>query len=113
MAGEEGWRELRVEEDAGARLDVWLAERLELSRSRVVALIEGGHVLLDGARPQKRVMPAAGAVVRVRVPEPEPSTVEPEAIPLDVVYEDEDLLVVNKAAGMVVHPAPGHRRGTW
>lgn len=112
MGAEGVWTELRVEADAAARLDVWLAERLELSRSRVVALIEGGNVLLNGARPQKRVMPAAGDLVRVRVPEPEPSRVEPEAIPLDVVYEDEDLLVVNKEAGMVVHPAPGHRRGT-
>ncbi len=112
MAAEEEWTELRLEEDPGARLDSWLAGRLELSRSRVVALIEGGNVLLNGRRPQKREVPSKGDVVRVRVPEPEPSAIEPEAIPLDVVYQDEDLLVVNKAAGMVVHPAPGHRSGT-
>ncbi|MBW3629732.1 MAG: RluA family pseudouridine synthase, partial [Gemmatimonadetes bacterium] len=92
--------------------DSYLAERLELSRSRVVGLIEGGHVLLNGAAPRKREVPVAGDRVRVRVPAPEPSAVEAEAIPLDVVYEDADLLVIDKPAGMVVHPAPGHRSGT-
>lgn len=112
MAAEGEWIELRVDEDPGARLDSYLAARLELSRSRVVALLEAGHVLLNGRTPLKREIPARGDRIRVRVPEPEPSRVEAEEIPLDVVYQDEDLLVVDKPAGMVVHPAPGHRRGT-
>jgi 23S rRNA pseudouridine1911/1915/1917 synthase len=112
MAAEEAWRELRVEDEPAARLDSYLAERLEMSRSRVAALIEGGHVLLNGAQPRKREVPAPGDVIRVRLPEPEPSAVLPEEIPLDIVFQDADLLVVNKPAGMVVHPAPGHRGGT-
>lgn len=112
MPAEDGWTELRVEEEADVRLDVYLAQRLELSRSRVAALIEGGHVLRNGSAARKRDVPAPGDVLRVRVPPPEPTPVEPEAIPLRVVYEDSDLLVVDKPAGMVVHPAPGHRSGT-
>jgi 23S rRNA pseudouridine1911/1915/1917 synthase len=112
MAGEGDWTEIRVEDEPGARLDTWLAERLDLSRSRAAALIEGGHVLLNGRPPRKRDRPAQGDVLRVRVPAPEPSPLEPEAIPLDIVYQDADLLVVDKPAGMVVHPAPGHRGGT-
>jgi 23S rRNA pseudouridine1911/1915/1917 synthase len=84
-----------------------------LSRSRLKALMEAGHVLLDNR-------PAADASLRVRpgqrveidIPVPEPALPEPEAIPLDIVYEDEDLLVVDKPAGLVVHPAAGNPRGT-
>lgn len=97
----------------GERLDAYVAERLpELSRTRVAQLIGEGAIRLNGqgARKSERVSP--GDVVQVEVPQPEPSEIEPEDIPLDIVYEDRDLLVVNKPAGLVVHPAPGHRSGT-
>ncbi len=100
------------EEGEGERLDAWLAARMGISRTRAAKLVEEGRVLLEGARPRKSGMLAAGMRVEVELPPPEPVGVEPEAIPLEVVWEDEDLLVVNKPAGMVVHPAPGHPRGT-
>src|SRR3712207_6021036 len=104
--------ELVVEEATGARLDSWLAERLPLSRSRAAQLIEQGRVLLNGRPPKKRDVPAPGDRVEVTLPAPEPSALGAEEIPLAVVYQDEDLLVIDKPPGMVVHPAPGHRSGT-
>jgi 23S rRNA pseudouridine1911/1915/1917 synthase len=101
-----------VVEKAGHRLDSYLAERLGLSRSRVGQLIEAGHVTRNGVVPRKRDRPAPGDRIAVHLPPPEPSVLLPEPIPLDVVYEDADLLVINKAAGLVVHPAPGNRSGT-
>lgn len=100
-------------EAAGERLDAFIAAVVsDLSRSRAVQLITDGQVLLNGkaARKSERVEP--GDVVELEVPAPAPSSVEPEAIPLDVVHEDEDLVVLVKPAGLVVHPAPGHRTGT-
>ena len=97
----------------GERIDVFVARRLpDLSRSRVRRLLESGAVLLDGrpARPSHRL--TTGQRVRVAVPPPEPDGAQPEAIPLDVLYEDADLLAVNKPAGMTVHPAPGHATST-
>jgi 23S rRNA pseudouridine1911/1915/1917 synthase len=105
-------RELLVEEDTGERLDSWLAGQLETSRSRAAQWIEEGRVLLNGAPPRKKDKPVPGDRVTVALPEPEPSPLAAEEIPLDVVYQDADLLVLNKAAGMVVHPAPGHSSGT-
>ena len=107
-------RRLEVEAAGeGERLDAWIADRLDrLSRSRAAQLIADGQVLLNGAPAKKSERLAAGDVVEVEIPDPEPSEVEPEAIPLDIVYEDGDLAVVNKPAGLVVHPAPGHRTGT-
>jgi len=104
-------RSFRVEED-GERLDRWLADRLDLSRSRLVRLIESGDVTVDGKPVRKSHLPRAGEHVVVRIPPPEPLEVEPEPIPLEVVHEDDDLLVVEKPAGMVVHPGPGHHSGT-
>jgi 23S rRNA pseudouridine1911/1915/1917 synthase len=98
---------------AGERLDRYLAARLpELSRAQVQRLIEQGAVQVAGraVRPATRV--AAGQEITLAIPPPVPATPQPEAIPLDVLYEDGDLLVVNKPAGMVVHPAPGHAGGT-
>lgn len=100
-----------VERD-GERLDSFLADRLELSRSRLEQLIASGDVTVDGAVPKKRYRPKAGDRIQVRVPPPAPAHAAPEDIPLDIVYEDADLLVLNKPAGLVVHPAPGHRSGT-
>lgn len=103
---------LVVESSASGRLDAWLAGALDLSRSRVAGLVEDGHVEVDGdpARKSQPVVP--GQRVTVHVPPLEQMSAEPEAIPLDVVYADASLLVVNKAAGIVVHPAPGHPSGT-
>ncbi|MGK7312735.1 MAG: RluA family pseudouridine synthase [Candidatus Longimicrobiales bacterium M2_2A_002] len=107
-------RRLEVEAAGeGERLDAWIADRLDrLSRSRTAQLIADGRVLLNGAPAKKSERLAPGDIVEVEIPDPEPSDVEPEAIPLDIVYEDGDLAVVNKPAGLVVHPAPGHRTGT-
>ena len=99
-------------EDAGERLDAWLAARLDVSRSRAAQWIEGGRVLLNGARPRKKDRPAPGDRVSVSLPPPEPSGVAAEDIPLDIVYQDRDLAVIDKPAGLVVHPAAGHRSGT-
>ncbi|MCL6581221.1 MAG: hypothetical protein K6U08_06365 [Firmicutes bacterium] len=99
---------------AGMRLDVFLATRrdLGLSRSHVQKLIAEGLATVDGEATKPGHRLAAGETVRVTVPYPEPLAVEPEDIPLEVLYEDEHLVVVNKPRGMVVHPAPGHLRGT-
>ncbi len=102
------------QEDGGARLDSYLSAQLpELSRARVQKAIRSGEVLVDGApvaKPARRV--AEGEEIALAFSPPKPLELAPERIPLDVVYEDEHLLVVNKAAGMVVHPAPGHGTGT-
>jgi 23S rRNA pseudouridine1911/1915/1917 synthase len=98
---------------AGTRLDRFLqAHAPDLSRSRLQALIAGGQVVVAGGHAKASHRLRAGARVSVVVPPPEPVALVPEAIPLDVVYEDHDLLVVNKPVGLVVHPGAGHRTGT-
>ncbi len=100
-------------EAAGQRLDAFLAESLpELTRSAAQRLIAEGHVAVDGRAPAKSMKLAGGERVAVTLPEPEEARALPEDIPLDVVYEDADVIVVNKPVGMVVHPAPGHSGGT-
>jgi len=100
--------------DAGERLDRLLASRLDgVSRSRIAALIREGHVAGAGGtigEASRRVKP--GESFTVTVPPPTPATPEAEAIPLDIAYEDDALIVIDKPAGLVVHPAPGHRGGT-
>jgi 23S rRNA pseudouridine1911/1915/1917 synthase len=107
-------RSLAVDEaGAGERLDRWLAERLPgTSRARLQAIIAKGGVDVDGraARPSLRLK--AGQTVSVRIPAPEPALPLPEDIPLAVVYEDRHLLVVDKPAGLVVHPGAGRSSGT-
>jgi 23S rRNA pseudouridine1911/1915/1917 synthase len=104
---------LVVEEDgAGTRLDSWLAAHTPLSRTRVAALVREGGIFLNGVTPRKAEVVQVGDRIEVKIPEPRPSTVEAEDIPLEILYEDRHLLVVNKAAGIVVHPAPGHWSGT-
>jgi 23S rRNA pseudouridine1911/1915/1917 synthase len=96
----------------GGRLDSIMAES-EFSRSRAQKLIRGGRVEVNGntvTKPSERVEP--GDVLRVRVPEPEPLSAHPEAIPINVIYQDDSVLVVDKPRGMVVHPAPGNQSGT-
>jgi len=101
-----------VEAPGGERLDRYLAGVLDLSRTRIANLVEDGQVRVDGAVPKKSEVVEVGQEIEVRIPPPEPLNAEAEDLPLDVVYEDSALLVVNKAAGMVVHPAPGHSKGT-
>ena len=106
-------RRLVVDAEAGARLDVWLAARLpDLSRSRIAALLEQGHVTVNGQPARKSRRTESGDVVELALPAPEASPLAAEALPLAIVYQDEDLVVLDKPAGMVVHPAPGHRSGT-
>ena len=103
------------EEFAGERLDKWLAapERdLQMTRSAVQLRMEQQAVLVNGTPVPKNYRQRGGDVIEITLPDPEPLTLEPENIPLDIVYEDADLLVVNKPKGMVVHPAPGHATGT-
>jgi 23S rRNA pseudouridine1911/1915/1917 synthase len=102
------------EEPQAQRLDKFLVDCLpELSRSRIQNLIKDGFVQVDGAKPHKAGQMLEGhAFIQVTLPAPEPSNLIPEAIPLEIIFENDDLLVVNKPAGMVVHPAAGHQAGT-
>ena len=103
-----------TEADSGGRLDRVLADSVEaISRSRIKVLIEAGSVTVDGATitdPSHRVKP--GQTFAMIVPDSQPASIEPEAIDLDILYEDEDVIVIDKPAGMVVHPAPGSPSGT-
>ena len=95
------------------RLDSFLAARLpDMTRSAAARLIEAGHVTVNGKIPAKSLRLSGGEAVAVTLPDPEPIAALPQDIPLDVVYEDGDVIVVNKPAGLVVHPAPGHPDGT-
>ena len=101
-------------DEAGQRLDRVLARHLaELSRSRLKSLIEAGTVEVDGHTirdPSHRVN--SGAAIKVDVPPPQPARPQPEPIPLNVIYEDDDIIVIDKPAGLVVHPAAGNWTGT-
>ena len=106
---------LNVEEtDSGIRLDKWLASKKEtdMTRTAVQNLIESGGVLVNGKTVSKNYKQKSGDVIEVTIPDPVELDAKPEDIPLDIVYEDESLLVVNKPKGMVVHPAPGNYSGT-
>ena len=101
------------EESAGQRLDRFLASVLGThSRSQIQRLIETGHVHVAGRTAKSNQAVKAGQVVSVEVPEPVAAAVQAEDLPLGIVYEDRDLVVVDKPAGMVVHPAAGHAGGT-
>jgi 23S rRNA pseudouridine1911/1915/1917 synthase len=102
----------RVDEEPDDRLDAHLADRLRLSRSRIAELIGGGLVRVNGSATRKSRRLRAGDEVEVTVPAAPPASVGPEQIPIEIVYEDDHVAVVDKAAGMVVHPAAGHRTGT-
>lgn len=107
--------ELELQAQEGAeRLDRWLAEHLEdLSRSRVQKLIEEGHLQLNGqVCTEKKTKIKAGDRLSLFIPPNVPLEVEAENIPLDILYEDEYLIIINKPAGLVVHPAPGNETGT-
>ena len=101
------------EEDIGTRCDRFLAGKLpDLSRSRIQELIAEGAVQIDGKTVKSSRKMMEGETVEIRIPDPEVPEIRPEAIPLDILYEDNDLLIVNKPKGMTVHPAPGHPDGT-
>jgi len=100
-------------EDAGARLDAYLASQIEaLSRSRLEKLINAGEVLVNGRQTPTKYLVQAGDEISVNLPPPRGAAPQAQDIPLDVVYEDSDLLVINKPAGLVVHPGAGTPDGT-
>ena len=100
-------------EDAGRRVDAWLAANLEdVTRSAAQRLLEEGRVTCGGKPLAKNYKLTGSETLEVALPEPEPVDVTPQDIPLNVVYEDDDVIVVNKPKGLVVHPAPGHPDGT-
>ena len=100
-------------EDKGRRLDQFLAEQLEeLTRSAAQRLAEEEQVLLNGKPLKKNYKMTGGETLEINLPDPEPIDAVPQNIPLDIAYEDNDLLVINKPKGMVVHPASGNPDGT-
>jgi 23S rRNA pseudouridine1911/1915/1917 synthase len=113
--GPEGeWADLHPSaNDTGERLDAFVASQLvDLSRNFVQQLIADGDVLVNG-EPRKRTFKvAAGHTIQIRIPEPTPHDIQPQELPLVIVYEDQDIAIIDKPAGMVVHPAAGHPDGT-
>jgi len=114
FATEQPQFEYTVGDGEKIRIDLWLADKLiDLSRSRLQKLIEDGQVLLnDYPCTQKKTILKQGDQIIVKIPAVVPSHIEPENIPLDILYEDEYLIIINKPANFVVHPAPGHYSGT-
>lgn len=100
------------ESSQGKRLDIWLRDELAYTRSQLAQWIKSGSVTVNGSTVKAGYSIKAGDIVTVVIPVPEPWDLQPQDLALDIVYEDEQLIVVNKQAGMVVHPAPGHREGT-
>ncbi len=103
--------EIRSSEN-GKRLDVFLAENSDLTRSGIKNLIGQGKVTVNGSPAKAGGKVSAGDLVRVRLEPPRPVELEPQDIPVDIVYQDADIAVINKAQGMVVHPAVGNEQGT-
>ncbi|WP_440999852.1 RluA family pseudouridine synthase [Fodinibius sp. SL11] len=102
-----------VNETTGTRLDKYLASQIDdTSRTKIQAAIKEGYVTVNGKEEKSSYNVEPGDVLDVRIPIPKPPEVTPEEIPLDIVYEDDDLLLVNKSANMVVHPATGNWSGT-
>lgn len=104
---------LEVSNGDGQRLDAFLASKLsDLSRSRIQSLIKEGHILLNGDKVKARASLKKGDTITVHIPEEKPSVPQPQNIPLSVLHEDEDVIIIDKSAGMVVHPAAGNEDGT-
>lgn len=101
-----------AENDIGKRLDVFVSERFSVTRSFAQNLIDDGHVLVNFEVKNKNYRIRQGDCVEANIPEPTELSAEAEDIELDVVYEDDDIIVVNKSSGMVVHPAPGNENKT-
>ena len=103
---------IEVLENAKVRIDNYLSDKLDVSRSKVQKLIKDGNVLVNGQSVNVSYKVKIGDVIEYSLDLNEETDITPEDIPIDIVYEDDDLLVINKASGMVVHPAPGHYTGT-
>ena len=103
--------ELTAEEN-GIRIDKYLSDKTELSRSRIQALCEEGKILADGKPAKASLKLSEGMRIEAEIPDDEPMDVIAENIPLDILYEDSDIIVINKPKGMVVHPAAGVHSGT-
>ncbi len=104
---------LVAKEDASKRLDLFLSDSLaELTRSSVKGLIEEGRVLVNGKKTKAGLKLKGGEAVSIEMPKPKPRILEPEDIPLDIIYEDKDIIIVNKQAGLAVHPGAGRPSGT-
>ena len=102
-----------TDEDHGRRLDLFLTEKeITLSRSQAAQLIKDGAILVDGNPKKPKHKVRAGECIEAQIPEAKPVELVAEDLPLDVLYADEHLVVINKSRGMVVHPAPGHDSGT-
>lgn len=101
-------------QDEGERIDKWLTlqDEVDLTRSAVAKLIEGGNVLINGKIAQKSAKLSIGDRVIIEIPDPVDLKVEAQDIPIEIVYEDDDVVIVNKPQGMVVHPAAGNPDGT-
>lgn len=105
--------ELKWEREENLRLDTAVSQVIdEVSRSQAQKLIDDGNVLVNGAVKKSNYKVKQGDVLTWTLPEPEEYNAAPQNIPIDIVYEDKDVAVINKAKGMVVHPAPGHSDGT-
>ncbi len=103
---------IEVLENEKVRIDNYLSDKLDISRSKVQKLIKDGNVLVNGQSVNVSYKVKIGDVIEYSLDLNEDTDITPEDIPIDIVYEDADLLVINKASGMVVHPAPGHYTGT-
>lgn len=105
--------EFIYQDTAAKRLDVFVTESApDLSRSMVQKLITNGHILVNGNQERANYKLSTGDMIDLTIPPAEPTEIAAEEIPLDIVYEDEHIMVINKAKGMTVHPAPGSQRGT-
>jgi 23S rRNA pseudouridine1911/1915/1917 synthase len=104
--------EATADDPGGARLDTFIAKKLDISRTQAATLIATGHVRVSDRREKASYRPEPGDRIAVEIPPPAGREILAEDIPVDIVFEDDDLLVVNKAPGMVVHPAPGNWTGT-
>ena len=101
-----------AEADRGCRLDAYLSQAFDISRSAAERLLENGAVTVTGGEASKKYRLKGGEQISLALPDPTPAEAMPEDIPLDIVYEDEDIIVINKPQGMVVHPAAGNESGT-
>lgn len=103
---------LLVEEGGGVRVDRYLTSKIDVSRSQISRLIKKGKIRVNGAQVKPNYIVRIGDVISVEIPEPEKPDIVPEEIPLDIIYEDEYFIAVNKPPGLVVHPGAGHHHGT-
>ena len=100
------------ETEEGKRLDVWLAKNGGCFPQLYPKVNRNGHVTVDDKTAKSRIKTKAGMNIKVEIPDPETFDIEPETIPLNIVYEDQDIIVINKSKDMVVHPAAGNWNGT-